>query len=88
MTTQLNGINYTEMLLTDEELAVVKAMRSKGSRITMFVDLETEKEALEYVENFPRRVDYWTSKHPTETFFSTTTEGQKVNVYANYEKKD
>ena len=27
--TQLNGINYTEMLLTDEELAVVKAMRNK-----------------------------------------------------------
>lgn len=24
---KLNGINYTEMLLTDEELAVVKAMR-------------------------------------------------------------
>lgn len=26
---KLNGINYTEMLLTDEELAVVKAMRNK-----------------------------------------------------------
>lgn len=29
--TQLNGINYTEMLLTDEELAVVGAMRSETS---------------------------------------------------------
>lgn len=88
MTYKLNGINYTEMSLTDEELAVVKAMRSEGSRIVAFVNLKTEQEALEYVENFPQRVDYWTSKHPTETFFSTTTEGQKVNVYANYEKKD
>lgn len=85
---KLNGINYTEMLLTDEELAVVKAMRSKGGKVIVFADFETEKEALDYAKSFPRSVDYWFSKHPTEKFVSTTTEGQKVNVYANYEKKD
>lgn len=88
MSYNLNGINYTEMLLTDEELAVVKAMRNEGGKVIVFADFKTENEALEYVANFPKRVDYWTSKHPTESFFSTTTEGQKVNVYANYEKKD
>lgn len=87
MTTQLNGINYTEMLLTDEELAVVKAMRSEGSRIVVFVDFKTENEALDYVVNFPKRVDYWTSHHVKSKFVTTTTEFQKVNVYANYEKK-
>lgn len=75
------------MNLTDEEKSVVEAMRSEGGRVMVFVDFKTKKEALEYVANFPKKVDYWTTHHTKSKFVNTTTEGQKINVYANYEKK-
>jgi len=52
MTTQLNGINYTEMLLTDEELAVVKSMRD-GAKVEVNYWLRSNPdEAIEKVNNF------------------------------------
>lgn len=74
------------MNLTDEELAVVKAMRSEGGKVIVFVDFKTEEEALEYVESFPQKVDLWTGHNVKRKFVNTTTEGQKTNVYANYKK--
>lgn len=44
MTYKLNGFNYTEMLLTDEEFSVVKAMR-KGAKVS--VDLNDSNESNE-----------------------------------------
>lgn len=84
MTTQLNGINYTEMLLTDEELAVVKAMREEDAKINVFVNRNNEKEAEKYASSFPNRKDHLDSQ--SEDFFYSST--LKTSVYANYEKKD
>lgn len=88
MTYKLNGINYTEMLLTDEELAVVKAMRKTGTSTTVRVEFNTEEEAVSYVENFPNSKPVWTFNYPKMELATTTTEGQKTSVYASYEKKD
>jgi capsular polysaccharide biosynthesis protein len=84
MTYKLNGINYTEMLLTDEELAVVKAMREEDSIINVFVNRKNEEEAEEYANSFPNRKDYLDSQ-VKDFFYSSTL---KTSVYANYEKKD
>ena len=83
MTYKLNGINYTEMLLTDEELAVVKAMREKDATINVFVNRNNEKEAEKYASSFPNRKDYLDSQ-VKDFFYSSTL---KTSVYANYEKK-
>ena len=79
----LNGVRWTEMLLTDEELAVVKAMREDNSTINVFVNRKDRKEAEEYAESFPNRKDYLDSQG--EDFFYSST--LKTSVYANYEKK-
>ena len=84
---ELDGVKYEQMWITEEETAVVKAMRKKGGKVIAFSDFETEREAFEYVENFPNKVDYWTTKHPEQKFYSTTTKGHTTSVYANYEKK-
>ena len=39
---ELNGINYTEKRLTDEEMAVVEAMRKGGQVEVYFFDSTTE----------------------------------------------
>lgn len=84
MTYKLNGINYTEMLLTDEELAVVKAMREKDATINVFVNRKNEKEAVEYANSFPK-VDEALSVAGSDFFYSSNV---KTGVFANYEKKD
>ena len=84
MTYKLNGINYTEMLLTDEELAVVKAMREEDSIINVFVNRNNEKEAKEYAKSFPNRKDCLDSQ-VKDFFYSSTL---KTSIYAKYEKKD
>lgn len=84
MTYKLNGINYTEMLLTDEELAVVKAMREEDAKINVFVNRKNKKEAEKYASSFPNRKDYLDSQ-VKDFFYSSTL---KTSVYANYEKKD
>jgi len=88
MTYKLNGINYTEMLLTDEELAVVKAMRKPGTMVNVRINFETEEEAVIYTKDFPNRKSVWTFNHPDIKLATTTTDEQKVSIYANYEKKD
>lgn len=82
MTYKLNGINYTEMLLTDEELAVVKAMREEDAKINVFVNRNNEKEAEKYASSFPNRKEYL-NLQCGDFFYSSTV---KTSVYANYEK--
>ena len=82
MAYKLNGINYTEMLLTDEELAVVKAMRKPVTMVNVRINFETEEEAEKYASSFPNRKDYLDSQG--EDFFYSST--LKTSIYANYEK--
>lgn len=86
MKTQLNGINYSEQLLTDEEVAVIKAVRN-GGYVNLFVNVETEQEAKRYVESFPNHKEEWTNYHENTNLITITTEGQKTSLYVNYDKK-
>lgn len=52
MTHSLNGINYTEMLLTDEETAVVKAMRKGADVAVNFHNLNEINEVDERMDLF------------------------------------
>ena len=79
----VNGINYNEKMITDEELAVVEAMREKDATINVFVNRKNEEEAEEYANSFPK-VDEALSVAGSDFFYSSTL---KTNVYANYEKK-
>lgn len=83
MSSILNGVRWTEMLLTDEELAVVKAMREDDSIINVFVNRKNEKEAEKYASSFPNRKSYLGLQG--EYFFYSST--LKTSVYANYEKR-
>ena len=84
MTYKLNGINYTEMLLTDEELAVVKVMREEEPSINVFVKRENKTEAEKYVFNFPNRNVFYDMQNDAEKFVYVST--GKTNVFADYEK--
>ena len=70
MTYKLNGINYTEMLLTDEELAVVKAMRDGAEIAVYFQNLQELDEVDERMEIFkqwkPENKNYsWIKENST-----------------------
>jgi len=84
----LNGVNYTEMYLTDEEFAVVKAMREQEAMVDVKIKFETEEEAVNYTENFPSRKSFWTFNYSDIGLATTTTDEQKVSIYAKYAKKD
>ncbi|MEG0552774.1 MAG: hypothetical protein RR533_04510 [Carnobacterium sp.] len=83
MSSILNGVRWTEMLLTDEELAVIKAMREEDSIINVFVNRKNKKEAEKYASSFPNRKDYLDSQ-VKDFFYSSTL---KTSVYANYKKR-
>lgn len=83
MSSILNGVRWTEMLLTDEELALVKAMRENDATINVFVNRKNEKEAEEYANSFPK-VDEALSVVGSNFFYSSN---MKTSVYASYEKK-
>lgn len=59
---ELNGINYTEKHLTDEEMAVIEAMRMGGDVDIIFYEsskeaYETHREKLKNVLKFERITD-------------------------------
>ena len=85
MTYNVNGINYNEKMITDEELAVVEAMRSEGGSIFLFVDLEYEKDAMSYIESFPNKIDYSTHCHEDSPLITAMTDN-RTSVYARYKK--
>lgn len=62
MKTQLNGINYSEQLVTDEELAVVKAMRL-GAKIDVNLhglkELSEVDEIMDLFVEFKRTGSSW-----------------------------
>lgn len=62
MKTQLNGINYSEQLLTDEEVAVVKAMRL-GANIDVNLhrikELSEVDEIMDLFAEFKRTGSSW-----------------------------
>jgi len=58
----LNGINYTEKRLTDEEMAVINAMRQGGDVEVIFQEstqefYEEQAETMEYVLNHKDEID-------------------------------
>lgn len=81
----VNGINYNEKMITDEELAVVEAMRLEGGSIFLFVDLESEKDAMSYIESFPNKRDYSTHYHEDSPLITAMTDN-RTSVYARYKK--
>lgn len=82
----VNGINYNEKMITDEELAVVEAMRL-GGRISIRRLFESEKEAVEYVDSIPNVHPVWTFNWPESGIATVTTKNQKLEVIAEYPKK-
>lgn len=65
MKTEINGINYTEGLLSDSEKAVVDAMR-KGAQINVFLDFKEEADAGGYVRSFLGVEDYSVIDYTTD----------------------
>ena len=82
MTYNVNGINYSEKFITDEELAVVEAMRLQSTAINVFVNFETAQQAIDYAESFPNKKDHLTSYGEGESFVYVAT--GKTSVYARY----
>lgn len=57
MKTQMNGINYTDEVLTDEELAVIKLMR-EGGQVDVIFSHSSYEEAMNHAEIIPQNVFY------------------------------
>ena len=86
MTYTVNGINYNEKFITDEELAVVEAMRIEGTTINVFVNFDTEQEATDYAESFPNKKNHLTSYNEDKSFIYVGN--GKTSVYAEYGKEN
>ena len=84
--TVVNGISYSEKFITDEELAVVEAMRL-GGRISVRRLFESEKEAVEYLDSIPNVNPVWTFNWPESGIAIVTTTKQNLEVVAEYPKK-
>lgn len=52
MTYNVNGINYNEKMITDEELVVINAMRNGAKVSLVFFDLEKLNEVDDIIEGF------------------------------------
>lgn len=86
MTYKLNGINYTEMLLTDEELAVVKAMRDGADLDVNFWGIKDMEEAIEKANIFGNVKRIYDLE--TAVYFGSGTLLEKINCSAYIYKED
>ena len=86
MSYKLNGINYTEMLLTDEELAVVKAMRDGADLDIKFWGIKNMEEAIEKANMFGNVKRIYDLE--TAVSFGSGTLISKINCSAYINKKD
>lgn len=84
----LNGINYTEKHLTDEEMAVVEAMRM-GADIQLYIFNSSEEAAIEHgmdlsLEMFPDRRQHLLNTGTTCIRF----DGKRISIvhYVNAKK--
>lgn len=81
--TQLNGINYTEALLTDEELAVVWLMREGAKIEARFHEIEYDK-ALRNIDIVPvgslTDVKYIDFSEESDQFFLLEAANKKNTV--------
>lgn len=62
MTYNANGINYTSMMITDEEKAVIDAMRI-GGKVDLWVPFAIKEDAKNYIDEFPFNDSVYISDH-------------------------
>lgn len=83
MKTQLNGINYSEKLVTDEDLAVVKAMRL-GANIDVNLhglkELSEVDEIMELFAEFKRTGSSWIKEKDSKV------NGNYISFFKNMDK--
>lgn len=83
MKTQLNGINYSEQLLTDEEVAVVKAMRL-GAKIDVNLhglkELSEVDEIMDLFAEFKRTGSSWIKEKDSKAT------GNYISFFKNMDK--